>query len=901
MADRYWVGGTGTWNSSSTTNWSATSGGASGASAPTSADNVIINSASGSSGMVITIGSGAVCNDFTQTLIGYSWTLGGNSAWSIYGSVAFDNTNCTASYNGTLTFAATSTGKTINGGTQLIFPTSSALVFNGVGGGWTLTSEISYGLINGPTVTITNGSFNTGNFDILVNALLSTTAGTRTISFGSSTVMLRSNFQFANTAGLTFNRGTSTIGMTGPTAVGSNTFYGGGQTFYDVYFDNTSPSNYTRTITGANTFRNLTFDDSSGSAQVLKFTITDPLTVTGTLLISNGGGGAIDRKQVNSATEGTAVTITAAAATVSYVDFLDITIAGAAAPISGTSIGNCGNNSGITFTAAKTVYWNLAGTQVWSQGWAATSGGSPSTNNYPLPQDTAVFNNSGSVGTVTFERDANISNVDASSCTASFTVNGASFPPTCRGNWSSGINMSFATTTQLLVENRSQKTFTFPSSNTVSSIRVTSPGGGMTLGNNCTTGLNSTSSFILYAGTLNLAGFTLSTYGFQTANTTAKTITFGGGTVLLTGNSAVILTLSASTSEVLPTITDAGVFNSTSTTTSGTRTFVVGNATNQATEANAPSVSVSAGSGAVSLFASANYRWKNLNLTGFTGSLTASSAASTIYGSITLGSGMTLSSYTGAMSLAATSGTQIITSNGGTFSCPISIDGIGGTRQLADAFLSSTSVGLTGGTLNTNGYSVTSSGFTATTSNVRTLTFGATTWTITGAGSNAWNCVDATNLTVNRGTSTVNMTSASLKYFFPGGKTWGAINQGGSGTLQITGSVGATFANLTNTVQPATIQFVESAVNPYFFDAFSISGTAGNLVTLSSTTNGQKFTLSKVGGGIVGCDYLSIRDSTATGSGAAWYAGANSTNVSNNTGWIFTAAPTGGGMLFFFN
>ena len=43
MADRYWVGGTGTWNSSNTANWSATSGGASGASVLTSADNVLFN------------------------------------------------------------------------------------------------------------------------------------------------------------------------------------------------------------------------------------------------------------------------------------------------------------------------------------------------------------------------------------------------------------------------------------------------------------------------------------------------------------------------------------------------------------------------------------------------------------------------------------------------------------------------------------------------------------------------------------------------------------------------------------------------------------------------------------------------------------------------------------------
>jgi hypothetical protein len=47
MAARFWVGGTGTWDASSTTNWSATTGGASGASVPTSADAITFDGSSG--------------------------------------------------------------------------------------------------------------------------------------------------------------------------------------------------------------------------------------------------------------------------------------------------------------------------------------------------------------------------------------------------------------------------------------------------------------------------------------------------------------------------------------------------------------------------------------------------------------------------------------------------------------------------------------------------------------------------------------------------------------------------------------------------------------------------------------------------------------------------------------
>lgn len=47
MASRYWVGGTASWTSSNTTNWSTTSGGSGGASVPTAADDVYIDTGSG--------------------------------------------------------------------------------------------------------------------------------------------------------------------------------------------------------------------------------------------------------------------------------------------------------------------------------------------------------------------------------------------------------------------------------------------------------------------------------------------------------------------------------------------------------------------------------------------------------------------------------------------------------------------------------------------------------------------------------------------------------------------------------------------------------------------------------------------------------------------------------------
>ena len=65
MADRYWVGGSGSWNS--TTKWSATSGGTSGASVPTSADNAIFNAASSAAHYTVTVTDNATCANLTFT------------------------------------------------------------------------------------------------------------------------------------------------------------------------------------------------------------------------------------------------------------------------------------------------------------------------------------------------------------------------------------------------------------------------------------------------------------------------------------------------------------------------------------------------------------------------------------------------------------------------------------------------------------------------------------------------------------------------------------------------------------------------------------------------------------------------------------------------------------------
>ena len=97
MADRYWVGGTGTWDGTSTTNWSASSGGAGGASVPTAADNVFFdaNSNVGTGAFTVTMATTPrVCNDFTASGLDGVMTLAGTSiGLTVSGSLDWPATN----------------------------------------------------------------------------------------------------------------------------------------------------------------------------------------------------------------------------------------------------------------------------------------------------------------------------------------------------------------------------------------------------------------------------------------------------------------------------------------------------------------------------------------------------------------------------------------------------------------------------------------------------------------------------------------------------------------------------------------------------------------------------------------------------------------------------------------
>jgi hypothetical protein len=293
----------------------------------------------------------------------------------------------------------------------------------------------------------------------------------------------------------------------------------------------------------------------------------------------------------------------------------------------------------------------------------------------------------------------------------------------------------------------------------------------------------------------------------------------------------------------------------------------------------------------------------DLTISGLDGSmnLTGVSIGLTISGNLTFPATLFTRSYTGTTTFNATTTGKTVTTNGVAFGA-VDFNGLGGGWTLGSA-LTSTICTLTNGTLDLNGKTCTLSTRFITATGTKNLTLNAGTLFCTAASATAFNNAAPTNFTTTAGTGTgtISMTGATAKTFVGGGSTFNCtLNQGGAGALTITGS--NTFSDITNTYKStgATSILFTAATTSTFTD-WNASGESTRLLTIGSVT-AASHTLSKASG-TVSADFLSVSRSTATG-GAGWYAGANSTDGGNNSGWIFTAPPApsagNGNFLMFF-
>jgi hypothetical protein len=879
MADRYWVGGTGTWSSTNTVNWAASSGGASGASVPTAADNVFfdVNSNVGTGAFTVTMANTPrVCNDFTASGLDGAMTLAGTSiGLTVSGSMSVPATNFTRTYTGTTTFNATTTGKTV---TSNGIAFSGPVTFNGVGGAWTLGSAITVSGTN--LLTLTNGTFDTSvsNYSVTAGGIATTNSNTRTLNLNASTVTLSSIAPFTATTStnLTLNAGTSSIVC----STTNGTFAGGSKTFYNVSFTSTAITGIS--VTGTNTFNNLSITGRT-SVGIGSVTFSSNQTINGTLTLGAGTSAAYRTFIRGNYLTQTTLTCAAISSVTDY-DFRDIRFAGAISlPVTGTRLGDCGGNANITFPAPKTVYYGQTGSNSWGTAspgsWSATSGGALDATMFPLAQDTAVFPAAtypASGSTTTLNANYNIGTIDMSfrtSNTMMFTAStGLDF--IVHGDWITGSGITLGATTasiNFLGRSNNQlitsagKTFPF------SYVLVQKNSGSFQLQDNFT--LLATNTFYFYQGTLDLNSLTLSTGIFNSNISNTRVFAFGTGNITCTYSATSGITCFDMTTSVNHTYTGTPTINISSSLTSASSLVVLPPTTYTGSEFN---YNITSGSYAIYLPNSVSNGYiKNLNFTGFSGTFV-------LYGYLFVTGDLTLSSGTSLSYTFSTnqlifnppaSTTQLITTAGKTIPFVVYFYGssLTGVSRLQDAFTTSTNATyLQSGTLDLNGKTFTAAVSFNTYIGTKNLTFNGGTLVCSANTTTAFNNAYPTGFTSTSGvgTGTISMAGSGAKTFVGGGSTYNCtLNQGGAGALTISGS--NTFLNITNTVQPATVLFTAGTTNK--FTNFSLSGTAGNLITLGSTSTSQA-TLQK---------------------GSTWYMGANSTNGGNNTGLTFTA---GGGI-----
>jgi hypothetical protein len=564
----YWVGGTGNWSDSA--RWSLSSGGAGGEAQPTSFDDVIFDNLSNATGYTMTIDSslGARVQKLTMGAPATgNITWAGNQPMYIHDDVSLTGgANITRTFTGELNLNGYTTGHTFDSNGVTFASTLNVSTFTGE---WAFSSAYT----NTGSIVVLLGSIDFNTYNVTVAAISATTDQTKKIiDFESGTITLSGGtpIDFGSTLvradPLNTVAGTSTISITNSGNIGFN---GNGKSFYNLTFA-TASSSRSDSINGTNeftyqtgnTFNNLTYRTINGDG-VNTLNINNNTTISGTLTASGASG--IRRTVFQSGTQGIQriITLNALAGSSQDINFRDISIAGTASPISGTRFGNMGGNGGITMSAAKNVY--RLGTGNWlTNNWAPSSGGSANTDNFPLPQDTAIFDEGTTAGTHNINYTTAISSINASARTSALTLsfNGANavYGGIILG---SGITVS-GTSGQTFSFQGNQfldsagKTVTFP-------MTITSINGNVQLSGAWT----SNSTITLNSGTLSLDNYTLTCTTFTSNTSTARTVNFGSGIFTLSSTGTV---WNISTSTNFSVVKGSGQIVLTDTTTAA-RTF----------------------------------------------------------------------------------------------------------------------------------------------------------------------------------------------------------------------------------------------------------------------------------------------------------------------------------------
>lgn len=424
MADRYWVGGSGNWDTSNTANWSAanpitissasragntltttgspalaigmtvwysvdqytgafaslgtitggsgnswtTSGSGTissqamyaattGASFPTSADNVRFGAYAGSELSTVSVSGPNSCLSFFHTGYIEFATSGGSPMIYVNGSFTMNFPPASMTFPVPLTFVGSNTGRNFysNGVTH------GDITVDASGGAITIQDNLT-----ADDFTLANGSLTCASgIQVTVATFNSNNSNTRSITFSNSTWTLNSAFtstvwNCTTSANLTvsYTPGGATLIFSSPNSVN---FYGGGKSWPSISNalteSGTTSSNNVLTIAdGSNTFYNVSVTASVGKARSIKF-IPGPTTYILNDFTLTGISGAL---VYLASTSISAFTLSKSSGTVSasYATITSSTVTGGATWLAYTANGNVngGSNTGWVFSQGSSNF-----------------------------------------------------------------------------------------------------------------------------------------------------------------------------------------------------------------------------------------------------------------------------------------------------------------------------------------------------------------------------------------------------------------------------------------------------------------------------------------------------------------------------------------------------------------
>jgi len=256
-----------------------------------------------------------------------------------------------------------------------------------------------------------------------------------------------------------------------------------------------------------------------------------------------------------------------------------------------------------------------------------------------------------------------------------------------------------------------------------------------------------------------------------------------------------------------------------------------------------------------------------------------------IYGSLTLDSGMTVAGSNGRVFQGR--GAFTLTNAGVTYARAITVQMVGGTLTLLDAYDSASTIIFSNGTFDANDFNVTGSGISISGSATKVVTMGSGTWTATSV-STAWGW-STSGTTLNEETSTIviSNTTATAKTFAGAGETYNNLTITGD-DVTITGNNTFNILALNNPTEEEGL--IIGTGSTQTVSSITTTASSGNVVLLSGVAGGGAETISDASG--TNClDYLTITNVTVSG-GATFHAGSHSTDGGGNSGWLFTDCDT---------